>query len=764
MRPLKLTMKAFGSYAQETVVDFESFNGGLYLIVGKTGAGKTTIFDAISFALFGEPSGSERKTAMLHSDFVPKSEDTVVKLEFLHQGKRYRVERSLHFPKKRGTNEYDDDVSKKAVFYAEGESPIDKETRVTERCVNLLGINAGQFKSIVMLAQGEFREFMKADDKVKGAILGKLFDNSEYVRFQNLLVSVRGRLKGKNDEHRVEIETVMKKMFVLPDDEKEHAERYLPGNPHLVGNIQDLVDRERAALDVYAEECRKSQAAVERLARSEEAAKADNALFDELDQKRKHLDDLLGKDRQISAQREIYLTAEKALHRVKHSDEAAHRAKEKFRQTADNLEKLKAAFSWQSAAVEAAWKAVEADEPVRSEIERLQAESNNLASTLPRYEKLSERQKRFSVSKTALAHAAERLRKTESDKNSHAAALNSIRAEISLLEGCDAEAERLKNERDVRKERYDSLTAPKNGIIADIKALLRSEEAVEQAKKELLSLTRAAAESEERHHLLYQRFLGGQAGIIARAMETELSRKGMTVCPVCNTAFRSGEAHCFALPSEHIPSKEDVEKAELNARNAEKMRKDKEAEKDKQMGLNDQRRNDIISRMQALDADCADWGVLSAPGYLAGIRDTLRREYEEFSAAFDAAQEKVSRKRMLVINEKNESAEQERLDSQFAEQSKIRQDLEIEVSSIQTAIEEMKNQLKFPDERNVRERLAELAKTIADMNGREEAHKKAYEKAKETADTTKGSIDACAHRRQGRRGMADFTEESAGQP
>ena len=78
MRPLKLTMKAFGSYAQETVVDFESFNGGLYLIVGKTGAGKTTIFDAISFALFGEPSGSERKTAMLHSDFVPTSVDTVV--------------------------------------------------------------------------------------------------------------------------------------------------------------------------------------------------------------------------------------------------------------------------------------------------------------------------------------------------------------------------------------------------------------------------------------------------------------------------------------------------------------------------------------------------------------------------------------------------------------------------------------------------------------------------------------------------------------
>ena len=265
--------------------------------------------------------------------------------------------------------------------------------------------------------------------------------------------------------------------------------------------------------------------------------------------------------------------AEKALHRVSHSDEAAQRAQENYRQTVDRLEKMKSAYSWQSAAVEEAWKAVAADEPIRSEIEALQAESKNLESTLPRYENLSERQKQLSVSKAALERAAEQLKKTESDKIAHASALNQIRAEIASLEGCDAEAERLKNERDVRRERYDSLTSPKNGIIADIKALLRSEDAVEQAKKELMALTHSASESEERYHLLYQRFLGGQAGIIAQEMEAELAQKGMTVCPVCNTAFRSGDAHCFALPSEHIPSKDDVEKAELNARNAEKRRK-----------------------------------------------------------------------------------------------------------------------------------------------------------------------------------------------
>ena len=102
MRPLKLTMKAFGCYAEETTVDFRDFTGGLFLIVGKTGAGKTTIFDAISFALFGRPSGSERTADMLHSDFVPLSEDMEVALDFLHQGRAYHVERRMHFPRKRG--------------------------------------------------------------------------------------------------------------------------------------------------------------------------------------------------------------------------------------------------------------------------------------------------------------------------------------------------------------------------------------------------------------------------------------------------------------------------------------------------------------------------------------------------------------------------------------------------------------------------------------------------------------------------------------
>ena len=102
MKPLKLSMTAFGPYAEKTVIDFRVLDQGVYLITGDTGAGKTTIFDAIVFALFGEGSGSGRSSDMFHSDYVDKFTDTEVELLFSNGGKEYRVVRTIHYQKKRG--------------------------------------------------------------------------------------------------------------------------------------------------------------------------------------------------------------------------------------------------------------------------------------------------------------------------------------------------------------------------------------------------------------------------------------------------------------------------------------------------------------------------------------------------------------------------------------------------------------------------------------------------------------------------------------
>jgi len=196
MRPINLEMTAFGSYAEKTTVPFHSLKHGLYLVTGDTGAGKSTIFDAIIFALYGVASRSEKKPKMLHSDFVSKAVDTIVKLRFEQGGKEYAVQRTIHYRKKqKELGEYSDEPIVKAVLWEPDREPIEVASKVSSRCEEILGLNEEQFRKIVMLAQGEFRAFLKADSDKKSEILGKLFDNSVYVWYRDLLGGARDALK-----------------------------------------------------------------------------------------------------------------------------------------------------------------------------------------------------------------------------------------------------------------------------------------------------------------------------------------------------------------------------------------------------------------------------------------------------------------------------------------------------------------------------------------------------------------------------------------
>lgn len=204
MKPLSISMTAFGPYAEKTIIDFRELNQGVYLIAGDTGAGKTTIFDAIVFALYGEGSGSARGSEMFHSDYVDKFTDTVVELDFMCRGKEYKVTRTIHYKKKRGDGGVGS-ITKNAVLYIEGELPIEKETAVNAKITELLGMDDKQFRQIVMLAQGEFRKFLEAKSDAREQILGKLFDNRIYVDFQNRLKMAAESLKKEREEKEREI-------------------------------------------------------------------------------------------------------------------------------------------------------------------------------------------------------------------------------------------------------------------------------------------------------------------------------------------------------------------------------------------------------------------------------------------------------------------------------------------------------------------------------------------------------------------------------
>ena len=203
MRPLHLTLSAFGAYAGKTELDLRRLGErGLYLITGDTGAGKTTIFDAIAFALFGMPSGDGRESSMLRSKFAAPETPTEVELTFSNAGKTYIVRRNPEYerPKSRGAG------TTKELARAELTMPdgrvITRRTEVDAAIRDTLGVDRSQFCQIAMIAQGEFRKLLLADTKDRREIFRNIFKTGLYTRFQERVKGDFLALSRKREEAR----------------------------------------------------------------------------------------------------------------------------------------------------------------------------------------------------------------------------------------------------------------------------------------------------------------------------------------------------------------------------------------------------------------------------------------------------------------------------------------------------------------------------------------------------------------------------------
>ncbi|MBQ8541354.1 MAG: SMC family ATPase [Clostridia bacterium] len=189
MKPLYLKMQAFGPYAKCTQIDFTRIKEGVFLITGDTGAGKTTIFDAISFALFGTVSGGkERKSAKtLRSDFAKGEDKTFVEFEFLYRGEKYRIERVPEYtrPKKNGKGETKE-VAEATLTMPDG-TPISGIDKVSEKVIEIIGVDQARFSQIAMIAQGDFRKILTEKSKDRSDLFRKIFDTTLYEDFQRVL-------------------------------------------------------------------------------------------------------------------------------------------------------------------------------------------------------------------------------------------------------------------------------------------------------------------------------------------------------------------------------------------------------------------------------------------------------------------------------------------------------------------------------------------------------------------------------------------------
>lgn len=203
MRPHKLTISAFGPYAGQTVIDFDKFGTqGLFLITGDTGAGKTTIFDAITYALFGEASGSSRDESMLRSTYAAENVKTFVELEFEYAGKQYHVRR---LPKQMGPKDRGVGLTERkaeAILRIDNEAPISDVKKVNAKLAEILGVTFEQYSQIAMIAQGQFRELLLAKTKDRAEIFRSIFKTKPYLDLQERLKKEATAVNNKVEDMR----------------------------------------------------------------------------------------------------------------------------------------------------------------------------------------------------------------------------------------------------------------------------------------------------------------------------------------------------------------------------------------------------------------------------------------------------------------------------------------------------------------------------------------------------------------------------------
>ncbi|MFZ2539907.1 MAG: SMC family ATPase, partial [Oscillospiraceae bacterium] len=223
MIPIKLELEAFGPFAKKQAIDFTAFDSeGIFLISGKTGSGKTSIFDAISFCLYGVASGDIRDADSFKSDFAGKECVCYVEFEFIVHGKRYLVRREpIQFKLKRNGNYVKENST--ATLTMEDGSIVNGTATVDIKIEEILGINADQFKKIVMLPQGEFRKFLSDDSNEKQKTLRKIFSTKVLDDFTEQLRMNVTSLKSKLEQHITRCTAYIESIQFSKGDEIETA-------------------------------------------------------------------------------------------------------------------------------------------------------------------------------------------------------------------------------------------------------------------------------------------------------------------------------------------------------------------------------------------------------------------------------------------------------------------------------------------------------------------------------------------------------------
>ncbi len=509
MRPINLKISAFGPYAGRIDIPMDELGSwGLYLITGDTGAGKTTIFDAICFALYGEASGPNRDPSMFRSKYADPETPTEVELTFLHGGKEYYVKRNPEYMRPlKGNREGWTKQAADAELHTPDGRVYSKVKEVSAKIEELLGINRDQFSQIAMLAQGDFLKLLLADTKQRQEIFRELFRTQLYQTLQYRLEDKRKEIYGQ------------------VEDGKKSVKQYILG-------IQ--VDKDDV-LSIDAEKARSGAMTTEDVIELlDKLTDQDAALKDKLDQELKQInDELEAVNKKIGAAQEV---------------EKAGKAK------ADAEEKLKK----EEPELEKRTKEAEEARTALKDKTRIEKEATTIENELPDYDAVDALQKESEKLKKDNREKAADLAYKEKDRKGKADKLAKLKEELASFKDTSAVIEQIKaklGKIEEEAEALNDLSESLQDYFEDKKSYLRAQEDYRK-KDEVFQSANALYESKE------QAFRDGQAGILAEKL-----REGEK-CPVCGSTTHPHPAKL----SDEVPSEKELDEAKKQSDKARKQR------------------------------------------------------------------------------------------------------------------------------------------------------------------------------------------------
>ncbi len=484
MRPLTLTLSAFGPYAGTETIPMARLGAkGLYLITGDTGAGKTTLFDAITYALYGEASGEYRKESMFRSKHAAKDTPTYVELTFAYGGKEYRVKRNPAYerPMRRGEGVTLEPAGAE-LWYPDGR--VESKTKEVDQAIrDVMGIDRDQFRQIAMLAQGDFLRLLVASTTDRQKIFRHLFQTQPYVAVQDRLREEQRRLEG-------ECKAV-----------KASSQQYLAGVAWKQDDLALEVEKARAG-QCPAEEALLLLEGLTRL--DEQQQRGLSAELAALDKALEQGSALLGKGEERDRQKLSLASAR------------------------EDLARLEPALA--RAALQ-----LEAEKARQPEAEALAAAIVKQREQLPRYEELDGRQKELAEKTAERARVSQRHETAQRLLSRLEKELTEARAELSALQEAGAEKERLRGELRGLQERKEAFRRLAEGL----KAHGQLVKARDEAQAGYMAAARQAQDRQAEYAAQNKAFLDQQAGVLAAELAEGVP------CRVCGSLSHPAPA---ALP------------------------------------------------------------------------------------------------------------------------------------------------------------------------------------------------------------------------